>query len=112
MTLPNLCHALVLEAPEHVSDGAGGFYQGWTVLGTLWADITSGTGREAAATGAPTSRVNCKIVVRGAPWGSPERPLPDQRFRDGTRIFTIRAVSERDPHGRYLTCFADEEVAV
>ena len=112
MSLPNLCHALVLEAPEHISDGAGGFYQGWTVLGTLWAEITAGTGRETSVSGAPTSRVTCKIIVRGAPFGSPDRPRPQQRFRDGARIFNIQAVAERDVHGRYLICFAEEENAI
>ncbi|MEM6303820.1 MAG: head-tail adaptor protein [Pseudomonadota bacterium] len=112
MSLPNLCHPLVLEAPEHVSDGAGGSSRVWTALGTLWAEVSVRTGRETAHFGAPVSRVSYKIVVRGAPWGTPERPRPNQRFRDGDRIFTIQAVAERDPEGRYLICFADEEVAV
>jgi head-tail adaptor len=33
------------------------------------------------------------------------------RFREGDRAFPIQAVSERDPAGRFLTCFAIEEVA-
>ena len=112
MSTPSLSHALVLEAPQLVSDGAGGFTQGWAVLGTLWAEITASAGRETATGGAAVSRVSYKIVVRGAPWGTPERPKPQQRFRDGTRIFTIQAVAERDPEGRYLICFSEEEVAV
>lgn len=112
MNTPNLSHALVLEQPQNVSDGAGGFTQGWMALGTLWAQITARTGRETASSGTPVSRMSYKIVVRGAPWGTPERPRPEQRFRDGTRVFTIQAVAERDPEGRYLTCFADEEVVV
>ncbi len=110
MSVPVLSRALLLETPERVSDGAGGFREGWVVLGTLWADIAARTGRETASGGAPVSRVSYKIVVRGAPYGAPARPKPQQRFREGTRIFTIQAVAERDPEGRYLTCFADEEV--
>lgn len=112
MSAPRLTHALVLEAPERVSDGAGGYVEGWIALGTLWAEITARTGRETAQTGAPVSRVGYRIVVRGAPFGAPERPQPQQRFRDGDRVFAIEAVAERDPEGRYLTCYADEEVVV
>ena len=52
-----------------------------------------------------------RIVVRAAPMGSDARPRPDQRFREGARVFAIRAVAEEDAAGRYLVCFADEEVA-
>ncbi|MBD3662930.1 head-tail adaptor protein [Sulfitobacter aestuariivivens] len=112
MNAPNLNRALILEAPVHASDGAGGYARDWIALGTLWGEITVRSGREIGRSGAAVSRVTCKIVVRGAPWGTPERPMPQQRFRDGTRIFTIEAVTERDPQAKYLTCFAKEEVAV
>lgn len=112
MSVPRLTQPLVLEAPERVDDGAGGFVEGWIALGTLWAEITARTGRETAHGGAPVSRVGFKIVVRGAPYGTPERPQPQQRLRDGNRVFTIEAVAERDPEGRYLTCFAQEEMVV
>ena len=112
MTVPVLSHALVLETPEQVGDGAGGFHQVWTPLGIHWAEITIRSGRETATSGTAVSRVSCKIVVRGAPYGSPARPKPQQRFRHGARIFTIEAVAERDPEGRYLTCFAEEELAI
>lgn len=112
MSLPRLDHALVLEAPERVSDGAGGFSEGWVVLGTLWAEITARSGRETASRGAPVTRMGYKIVVRGAPFGTPARPMAEQRFRDGDRIFTIEAVAERDPEARYLTCFVQEETVV
>lgn len=112
MSLPRLNRALILEAPEHVSDGAGGFTQVWLPLGTLWAEITARTGRETDHVGTPVSQVGYRIVVRGEPFGAASRPKPEQRFRDGQRRFTIHAVAERDPDGRYLTCFAEEEVVV
>ncbi|MDF1729525.1 MAG: head-tail adaptor protein [Sulfitobacter sp.] len=112
MSAPVLSHALILEAPERVSDGAGGFIQGWVVLGTLWAAIDARTGRETAGGGAPLSRVSHRITVRGAPFGTPQRPKPQQRLRDGVRIFTIEAVAEQGPLGRYLTCFVVEEEVV
>ncbi|MEL6959879.1 MAG: head-tail adaptor protein [Pseudomonadota bacterium] len=101
---------LVLETPTQVPDGAGGFTAGWTPLGTLWARITARTGRETAAIGGPLSRVSYEIITRGAAPGSEARPLPNQRFREGDRIFLILAVAEDDIDARYLVCTAQEEI--
>ena len=105
-----LTRALVLEKPTRVSDGSGGFTQGWVALGTLWADMQAGSGREIAGQVVAVARVPYRIIVRSALVGSTARPLVDQRFRDGARIFRILAVAETDPGGRYLTCLTDEEV--
>ncbi|MFK7877432.1 MAG: head-tail adaptor protein [Paracoccaceae bacterium] len=110
MSLPRLNRRLSLQAPEIVPDGAGGFSQTWQTLGTLWGEVTPRTGREVAINGAPVSAVSYKITVRGAPADSRRRPQPQHRLRDGARIFKVRAVTERDPNGFYLTCYADEEV--
>lgn len=111
MTRPQLNRALVLEQPERAADGAGGFVESWTVVGTLWAEVSLRTGGERAEAGAAISRASFRIVVRGAPAGSSMRPRPEQRFSDGQRLFRIRAVAEHDRAGRYLVCLADEEVA-
>lgn len=110
MTMPHLNRKLVLEAPLRVPDGAGGYTESWEILGELWAEVRSRTGRERAEAGVPVSSVSYMIVVRGAPYGTAARPMPNQRFREGTRLFVIQAVAEQDLQGRYLTCFADEEV--
>ncbi|MEN8917627.1 MAG: head-tail adaptor protein [Octadecabacter sp.] len=106
---PRLNRQLVLEAPTQVSDGAGGYTQDWTALGTLWASVTARSGREAAGVAAPLSRVAYKIIVRAAPTGSDARPVANQRFRDGARRFVILAVAEDDADARYLNCTAQEE---
>lgn len=100
---------LVLEMPARVPDGAGGFTESWMPLGKLWAHVISRTGREAAGVAAPVSRIGYKIIVRAAPVGSEARPYADQRFREGTRLFRILAVTEDDVDGRYLVCTAQEE---
>lgn len=100
---------LVLEMPARVPDGAGGFAESWIPLGTLWADVVARTGREAAGTAAPLSRVSYKIIVRAAPVSSQARPQSNQRFREGERLFRILAVAEDDADGRYLMCTAQEE---
>ncbi|KIN72102.1 phage head closure protein [Sulfitobacter guttiformis] len=112
MSAPRLNRQLVLEAPDVLSDGSGGYVQGWVPLGTVWAQVTPRSGRETAQSGAPVSRMGFRVIVRGAPSGSTKRPAAQQRFRDGDRIFTIEAVAEHDPDGRYLACAVQEEQVV
>ncbi|MEP3844786.1 MAG: phage head closure protein [Paracoccaceae bacterium] len=108
---PRLNRRLTLENATRTSDGAGGFVESWASLGVLWASVLPRTGRDSETAEAPVSAVSFKIVVRAAPIGHVQRPVAEQRFRDGSRLFQIRAVTEFDVEGRYLTCFADEEVA-
>jgi head-tail adaptor len=107
---PELNRRLVLEKAVQVSDGAGGFSESWAVLGVVWAEVVAGSGRDVAGEEVTVSSVPYRITVRGAPMGAPSRPKADQRLRDGTRLFKIIAVTERDAGGQYLTCFAREEV--
>lgn len=108
----HLSRKLVLEAPERVADGAGGYAESWIAKGAIWADVQARTGRERDGGEVSLARMAFRIVVRGAPEGAASRPAPGMRFREGQRLFLIEAVAERDPRGRYLTCFAREEVAV
>jgi head-tail adaptor len=110
MSGPILNRSLALESPVQVADGAGGFALTWAPVGTLWGEIKPGSGRDPDGEEIILATVSYRITVRGAPVGSPRRPVPQQRFRDGTRIYHILAVSERTTDGLYLTCFAREEV--
>lgn len=110
MTAPQLNRAMVLEGVVRTPDGAGGFTEAWAALGTLWAEVLPGSGSDTLGEERMLSAVPYRITVRGAPVGSESRPRPGQRFREGTRLFWIQAVTERDPHGRHLTCFSREEV--
>ncbi|TNJ46723.1 head-tail adaptor protein [Phaeobacter sp. B1627] len=111
MTAPRLNRPLRLEDPQAIGDGAGGFRINWAQLGVLWADVEALSGRETGRRGTPVSLQRYRITLRAAPVGSPARPKPDQRFREGTRLFKIDAVAEHDRDGRYLTCLATEELA-
>ncbi|WP_425045431.1 head-tail adaptor protein [Primorskyibacter sp. S87] len=111
MRKPHLTRRLELEAPERVADGAGGFSESWIALGQLWADLQPRSGRARSEAGIPISSTGFRVLVRAAPAGSTMRPGPGQRFRDGGRVFMIRAVTEFDPAGRFLLCFSDEEIA-
>jgi len=110
MNAPRLNRRLTLEEAQRVPDGSGGFALTWVTKGALWAAIEAGTGRERAGESVTISTAGYRIVVRGAPAGAPSRPRPEQRFRDGARLFIIGAVTEADEGGRYLTCHATEEV--
>jgi head-tail adaptor len=105
----SLSRALELEELQTVPDGLGGHAAHWQCLGRMWAEVTAGAGRDAPVEEFTRASVTYRITVRGAPVGASQRPKPDQRFRDGTRLFRIVAVTEQDSLGRYLTCFAREE---
>ncbi|MCR9107552.1 MAG: head-tail adaptor protein [Rhodobacteraceae bacterium] len=108
---PRLTSKLVLERLDAVPDGAGGMHESWVALGVLWGEVKPRTGRETAGETGQVSVTGFRITVRGAPQGHSARPLPEQRFRDGARVFRINSVTEADPGGRYLMCICDEELA-
>ncbi len=112
MRPPVLNRKLVLEAPVTTPDGAGGFTRSWVPLGTVWADVQPGAGRELAGIEVNVSSVSYLITVRGAAAGSPQRPKAGQRLTEGLRRFEILAVSEADAEARHLKCYAREEVVV
>ncbi len=109
MAAPHLSRKLVLETRGTVPDGAGGFAPGWTGLGTVWADMAPRSGRETRGDGGSRALTSWRITLRAAPVGSPARPEPGQRLREGTRIFRIQAVHEAEAGPMYLTVHASEE---
>ena len=46
MNAPHLNRALGLEGVVRTPDGAGGFSEAWTALGTLWAEVLPGSGSD------------------------------------------------------------------
>lgn len=111
MTVMQLNRKLVLEAPNQIPDGSGGFEESWIEMGVVWAEVKAGSGREVSGQTGPVSANAYQITVRAAPYGTPRRPTAEQRLRDGERVFKILAVAERGADGLYLTCHAKEEVA-
>ncbi len=106
----NLNRKLILETPVRVPDGAGGYIETWVQQGNLWAQIFARGGRETTGEDTSLSRTGFRILVRSAPHGAPSRPTPNQRFREGNRIFLVVSVAEYDQAGRYLACLSEEEV--
>lgn len=112
MNVPNLNVRLDLEGSVRQQDGLGGYRTVWQRIGTLFAELKAATGQERGAEVGPESVVSWRITVRAARAGDPRRPAAGQRLRMGTRLFVIEAVAERDPSGRWLTCFAREETQI
>ena len=78
MTRVSLSRPLVLEVLRTRPDGSGGHEEQWQALGTLWAEVTAGTGRDAPVEEFTRASVTYRITVRGAPVGAEQRPLPSQ----------------------------------
>ncbi len=108
MSAPVLSRKLVLETRQDVADGMGGFSVSWSALGSVWAQVEARAGREAKIGARDVSSVAYRIVLRTSAPGSASRPRPDQRFREGSRIFNIHAVTEADTDGRFLACWTEE----
>ncbi len=106
---PILNTELVLEAPERIGDGGGGFSVEWQPVGTLWAEVASIRAGERQAGEREVATVTYRITVRNAPPESPRRPRAECRFRSGQRIFAIRGVAPADRRDKYLTCWAVED---
>ncbi|PRY26214.1 head-tail adaptor [Aliiruegeria haliotis] len=106
---PALRRKLGLETLERTPDGAGGYTESWRQLGSLWADVKAGSGREVGGNDLELSSVTFRVTVRASPVGAESRPLPEQRFREGDRIYHILSVAEAEPLGRYLVCTTREE---
>lgn len=112
MKLPFLDRRLVLEEARLTPDGAGGYSESWEELGVLWGEIKPRTGRARADEFVTVSSTGFRITVRASAPGAPSRPRAGQRFRAGSRVFLILAVTEADANPAYLVCYAQEEVSV
>lgn len=106
----SLNRPMALEEASITPDGAGGHSTLWSALGILWTELRAGSGIQQRGDIAPEGRMLFRIYLRAVPQGSPQRPRPDQRLREGARVFTILAVSEADAAGAFLVCHAREEV--
>lgn len=107
---PRIGTQLVLESPERVADGGGGAVLTWVPQGTVWAEVVASGGREASFGERTHAVVTHRVTLRAAPLGSPRRPVPTQRFRNGNRIFAILGVAEQGTDGAWLTAWVEEGV--
>lgn len=111
MDVSKLTWPLILEGKSLASDGAGGWREIWSPIGTLWADLRPRSAGEREGEAASISRSLWAITVRASPFGAKSRPVAGHRFRHGERLFEILAVQETDASARWLRCTAEEERA-
>lgn len=107
--MKRLSRKLVLEARSRSEDGAGGFSGNWVALGTHWGAVEPASGRLERGEEQARSRASFRVTLRAVPPASSARPKAGQRFRDGVRLFEIRAVRDSSDL-RFLECVVDEEV--
>lgn len=103
-----LTRKLTLESRAMTSDGAGGTTSDWVALGALWASLRTRSAREYVGAGRQASRVSHQAEIRYLPPDDPARPRPDQRFREGERVYAIIGVSEADDRRERLVCWLEE----
>lgn len=108
--MTRLSRKLDLQDLTRADDGAGGFVGNWVTLGTHWGAVEPLTGRLERGEAAARARTAYKILVRAVPTASSARPRAGQRFREGARVYDIRAVLQSSD-ARFLTCICDEETA-
>jgi SPP1 family predicted phage head-tail adaptor len=100
-----LRHRIVLEAPVRAADGGGGATVTWTTVAELWAAIEPIAGSESVLGEGIAGRVSHEIVVRHQ-----SGIEPAMRFRQGERLFEIKAVLDVDERRRMLRCLCREEM--
>jgi SPP1 family predicted phage head-tail adaptor len=96
-----LRHRLTLEQPVETPDGAGGALRTYAAAATVWAELTPTHARAALAADVRGANVTHRIVIRAGP-----AVTTRHRFREGSRIFEIVALRERE--GRFLEIEVEE----
>jgi SPP1 family predicted phage head-tail adaptor len=99
---------LVLEQRSSAPDGGGGTTETWTALGIHWVALKPTNARERQSGARSGAEVTHKGYLRAFEFNSSARPRADQRFREGSRIFAIRAVTEADDRRERLLCWLTE----
>jgi SPP1 family predicted phage head-tail adaptor len=98
----DLNRRLVLEAPVETDDGAGGVTRSYATAATVWASITPVSAKDSVVAQALGDTVTHRIVIRPGPTLTTQH-----RFRDGTRLFYVATVREREDR-RFLEVDAQE----
>lgn len=103
-----LRHRLILESPQRVADGLGGFTLRWQFLAVVWATVNAPntiTAFENDDSGQPQPRAQLRIRIRRR-----EGIFAGQRLSWGGRAFLIRAVRD-DSDSAYLELITEEVAA-
>ncbi|ARQ00948.1 phage head closure protein [Pseudorhodoplanes sinuspersici] len=96
---------LVLEAPLETDDGAGGVMRSFGAIATLWASVTPVSAHEEIEAARLGARVTHRIGLRFS-----SDITTRHRFRDGSAVYRIVSLRDRDGRKRFLDIAAEERV--
>lgn len=96
---------LVIQQPVQTPDDQGGVVRSWTTFATVWAQVTPLTARRDTEADADGVTQSYRIVLR-----SHLSLTLQHRFSDGTRIYRIAAIRERDDR-RFIEIDADVRIS-
>lgn len=94
---------LTLEAPSRADDGGGGADVTWETVADVWAAVRAVSGHETFDLDRVAGRLSREIVIRFR-----ADVTLQMRFREGTRVYDIRAAFDPDGRRHWLRCLADE----
>ena len=94
---------LILEGPVETPDRAGGVARSWSMIATLWGDVTTLSAQQRLEAEQIGQTVTHRLTIR---WRT--GLTTKQRLRRGTQIFLIRGVQDPDDRRRRLICTCEE----
>ena len=97
-------HWLLIEEPDDVADGVGGFERGWREIAATWGMIVPLSARMREIARQTDERTTHHVTVRHR--GDIRSGM---RFRKGARTLLIRTAHDPDETGRFLMCRCEEE---
>lgn len=103
ISLGELRTRLVLEEANRTGDGGGGSDVIWNTVDEVWAAVRPSGGGEGFQSDRVAGRLSHTIFIRYR--GDVK---PEMRFREGTRVYDIRAVFDPDRRRHWLRCLAQE----
>jgi SPP1 family predicted phage head-tail adaptor len=94
---------LTLEQASRTDDGGGGADIAWQTVDEVWAAVRVTGGGEGMAADVVSGRLTHEIVLRYR-----ADVTPEMRFREGSRVFDIRAAFDPDGCRHWLKCLTQE----
>lgn len=95
----------VLESPQEVSDGAGGYSLSWQEEATLWAEMRPLSGKEKVVADKLQASLTHRVVLRYR-----DGVTPQMRLQMDGRYFNIRRVINVEERNEFLELLVEEGV--
>ena len=96
---------LVLEAPVETDDGAGGVSRTYGAVANLWASVTPVSAQEEIEAARLGARITHRIGLRFS-----SDITTRHRLREGSAVYRIVTLRDRDGRRRFLEIAAEERV--